>query len=144
MRLSVGESLDLLVRRTGTEVMDEEKSMVDWQSPGTLCQHALNTVVTEIWENPLATLPRPCPCCATGVASLHLFFCRYNVSGRGGGWIWCSACRTYEHWSGQVPSWWENLAGIELPDLMHSPTVLEAHVMQIDAHWALIQAALSK
>lgn len=66
-----------------------------------------------------------CPSC--GRAPLRLFFTRFDARPRGGYWLWCPACRRYEHGDGRVPEWWQDLPDIDLAQLTPQPEWLEDH-----------------
>ncbi len=74
----------------------------------------------------------PCPVC--GVDALHRY---YQVGSplpataegafvaRGALWEWCSSCRSYEHASALVPSWWQADLAVVERGLTALPEVLE-------------------
>ena len=49
---------------------------------------------------------------------------------RGGGWEWCSACRSFEHFSGLVPDWWSSDLDVDESKLTALPDVLERAVQR--------------
>ena len=52
-------------------------------------------------------LPLPANCAICGrERSCHVYYHRHKEGqDLGGGWIWCSACHSYEHFSMRVPDW---------------------------------------
>lgn len=102
-----------------------------------------------IWINdhsvePLATLlnqqlltPRPapgtCPICRTA-RSVHLHLHRF-FGDLGGAWIWCSACRRYDHDRRPIPEWWINNPAVMVEALASPPAALEEITEVIDRHW---------
>ena len=52
-----------------------------------------------------------------------------EFAGRGGQWQWCAGCRSYEHMSGLVPTWWLGSDGsglhVDPEELMHDPDAIE-------------------
>jgi hypothetical protein len=68
------------------------------------------------------------PCPSGDAGTLRYVFVRYSdpPQARGGFWIWCPVCRSYEHGSTRVPDWWRD---VEVPkdQLMHDPAWLDAH-----------------
>ena len=71
----------------------------------------------------------PCPCC--GAESLRYFYWRSGTRGRGGFWIWCTACRRYMHFSGSVPGWWHDEPLADARRLTHQPAWLDRHWQQL-------------
>ena len=79
-----------------------------------------------------------CPVC--GQRELHRYYQVgrpiHRVSGgitfvaRGGGWEWCSACRSFEHFSGLVPDWWSSNLDVDESKLTALPDVLERAVQR--------------
>ena len=78
-----------------------------------------------------------CPVC--GQRELHRYYQvgrpLHQVSdgitfvARGAGWEWCSACRTFEHYSALVPDWWSSDLVVDESGLTAIPDVLE-HAIQ--------------
>ena len=70
--------------------------------------------------------PSSCPTGDGG--TLRYFFARYGEPprDRGGFWIWCPICGSYEHGSASVPAWWRD---VDVPPdaLMHDPGWLDDH-----------------
>ncbi|RYD68525.1 MAG: hypothetical protein EOP83_00675 [Verrucomicrobiaceae bacterium] len=46
--------------------------------------------------------------------------------GRGGLWEWCSSCHSYEHYSGYVPDWWQDVLAVDEDLLTHDPDAIES------------------
>jgi len=66
-----------------------------------------------------------CPNC--GRASLRYFFWRGEPPRpRGGSWVWCPACRSYEHSSVTVPEWWRDIE-VPLDQLFVTPGWLDVN-----------------
>jgi hypothetical protein len=63
-----------------------------------------------------------CPVC--GVRALHVWFHRDSPR-RGSGWVWCSNCRCYEHYSCTVPDSWQSSLKVDPDLLMHHPEPIE-------------------
>lgn len=118
--------------------------MNDWHTASESQQQLIQEIIGEVRSGTNLKMPRSCPICQSLPASLHMFFCRYEPSGRGGGWLWCSQCHVYEHWSGTVPSWWQNIPGIGIKDLSSQPIFLEQYVHLIDSHWSIVGAASNR
>ena len=78
-------------------------------------------------------LSSPCPVCHT--VSLHCWYlltkpgrvevCGELFSGRGSKWEWCSHCRSYEHGTAPVPTWWRCDLAVDIGELAHQPEILE-------------------
>jgi hypothetical protein len=74
-----------------------------------------------------------CPVC--GAEGLHRYYCTgqpidaHHWQGRyiakGALWEWCSSCRTFEHASALVPSWWRSDISIAAELLTATPDALE-------------------
>ena len=75
--------------------------------------------------------PAVCPVC--GHRGGHIYL-RADRPRRGGLWIWCSACRSFEHASIIPPSYWANDALIESFQLHAIPDLLEEQKDAIDAY----------
>lgn len=58
------------------------------------------------------------------------------VNRRGSGWIWCSSCRSFQHWVGVVPVWWPELDPLQGVSLQQSP-------VGMDEQWEVIENALT-
>ena len=50
---------------------------------------------------------------------------RDGFRGHGGLWEWCSSCHSYEHYSGLVPAWWQDLFILDGTSLRHDPDAIE-------------------
>lgn len=50
--------------------------------------------------------------------------------GYGGEWDWCSSCHSYEHYSGLVPDWWQDVLTVDPSLLTHDPDAIEAARLQ--------------
>ena len=78
-------------------------------------------------------LSAPCPVC--GVAALHQWYHLWQREdteaggsrfiGRGGLWEWCSACRSFAHYSARVPEWWASDLQVDPGQLEHQPAAIE-------------------
>lgn len=78
-------------------------------------------------------LDDPCPVC--GALELHRWFYLEHERpseeigrrwrGSGSQWQWCSNCRSYEHSSGLVPTWWQRDLTVDVDLLRHDPQPLE-------------------
>lgn len=87
----------------------------------------------------------PCRCPSCRKKSAHLFLHRFDDSPIGGGWVWCSNCKSYLHCSYHIPDWWENEPSIDEERLESRPDYLEELKGSIDAHVTrLIQKANAK
>jgi hypothetical protein len=66
-----------------------------------------------------------CPCCSKGY--LRYFFWRGDSPNpRGGLWLWCPECCSYEHSSVHVPEWWNDVV-VPVEWLVTPPTLLDEH-----------------
>ena len=90
---------------------------MEWHDPG-------DDVLAE-WRNATRRIfggggTSRCPNC--GGARLRYFFHRQDAAPepRGGFWVWCSACRSYEHSSASVPEWWHDV-DVPIDRLLHDP-----------------------
>lgn len=82
--------------------------------------------------------PIHCPVCKH--ETVHAYLHRFRADrDRGGSWVWCSACGSYEHGSVRVPSWWTNHPEVEFSKLTHAPDYLDGMAPQVDAHWLTLQ-----
>lgn len=96
--------------------------MIIWKDP--------TEVKRKEWNNLVGYVARHktykglnCPSCSAN--KIYYFFIRFsNYDNRGGGWIWCSNCYTYEHFSSKVPDWWENIETAPLEKLDIPPNWL--------------------
>lgn len=77
-------------------------------------------------------LSEPCPVC--GQVALHRWFEAsrrierpdgIERPERGSQWQWCSECRSYEHTSSLVPSWWIAPHLLDAAELRHDPDPIE-------------------
>ncbi len=77
----------------------------------------------------------PCPVC--GADALHRYYqvgaplpatAEGTFVARGALWEWCSSCRSYEHASALVPSWWQSDVAVDERGLTALPDVLERFV----------------
>jgi hypothetical protein len=80
-----------------------------------------------------------CPVCAK--AELRFFFWRHRVvdpdaGNKGGFWLWCPNCYTFEHLSALVPDWWRDIDGLSDESLNPEPEWLEEN-------WPLILSKLA-
>ena len=58
-------------------------------------------------DNREGVFPAICPQC--GRSDAHILFHRFaDGDDRGSAWVWCSACKSYEHFSYRIPEWWCN------------------------------------
>lgn len=79
-----------------------------------------------------------CPTC--GNSKLRYYFWRHRdedeLDAKGGGWLWCPACRTFDHASVVVPAWWKDVVEPAFEEVGPEPDVL-------DANWELIESRQS-
>jgi hypothetical protein len=109
--------------------------MKEWKSVKAENDHAWNAQASIIFLEGHLHKVR-CPVCSG--AYLRFFFLRhYDEDGdpevQGGSWIWCPACRTFDHGSSMVPSWWLDIPGVPIEDLEPEPDWLNTHWDQIQA-----------
>lgn len=81
----------------------------------------------------ILNLSAPCPICR--VMTLHRWYQIHQPEervidglrfiGRGGLWEWCSACRSFQHYSCYVPEWWSCDLEIDEKKLTALPTAIE-------------------
>ncbi len=79
------------------------------------------------------SVPGRCPVC--GKKALFRYFASYDARrfllhgreyrGRGGGWEWCRACKSYQHFSACVPAWWKAPVEIPIGSLHHCPETID-------------------
>lgn len=108
----------------------------NWDDVPTKCKSAWQKIEANLYENGYSSIL--CPCCKEGV--LRVYWHAYSEISlhngtkqrKGGGWMWCPVCHSYEHWSGLVPHWWP-IADLISPDseLYHDPRGL-------DEQWSVI------
>ena len=68
-----------------------------------------------------------CPICNAN--HIQYFFIRVSKpENRGGGWLWCRECYTFEHFSGRVPDWWINIESAPLEKLDVPPNWLNSNL----------------
>lgn len=70
----------------------------------------------------------PIECPSGDDEQLRYLFVRHSEPPdlRGGFWIWCPRCHSYEHASAAVPDWWEEVPAADGP-LTHDPGWLDEH-----------------
>lgn len=106
-----------------------------WHTYPPACQAAWNEAVGRLYEYGYA--PIRCPCCQEGVlriywnAHFHDLLPDGQTRRRGGGWMWCPACHSCDHWSGLVPAWWPAERIVPERELLGTP-------QGIDERWAEI------
>jgi hypothetical protein len=83
----------------------------------------------------ILTLSAPCPIC--GAIALHRWYQAHRpiddqpgFVARGGLWEWCSACRSFEHYSALVPDWWSCALLVDTKGLTPYPTTIEEAIKQ--------------
>jgi hypothetical protein len=105
--------------------------------------HGVPDLNRSAWREAFATasasvrLPHPCPVC--GAMELHRYYGNATVTtevrpgfvGKGASWEWCSSCRTYEHASGLVPTWWVQLPVPDERCLRAEPEELERQLKTV-------------
>lgn len=79
------------------------------------------------------TMPGDCPVCETP-SSVHIHAHRFYDQ-IGGSWVWCSACRRYDHDRRNLPDWWVNNDAIGLDLLESPPAALDEWSGVVDEHW---------
>ena len=101
---------------------------MDWRDPPAEIEADWQRAAGAAFEG---VRPGRCPTEDGGV--LRFFFNRAEGTttadeprSRGGFWIWCPVCRSYEHGSCRVPEWWRDVE-TPLDELMHDPGWLEEH-----------------
>jgi hypothetical protein len=105
-----------------------------WRDVDEQEEEAWFRIVDRIYREGI-TNPGLCPSCGRG--ELRFFYWRFYdpaQSPRGGMWIWCPACLRFQHSSGTVPAWWQNLPNVDYDCLLPEPEWLEEH-------WAEVLAA---
>ena len=74
--------------------------------------------------------PATCPHCGRNAA--HVLLHRFTDGGdRGSAWIWCSECKSYEHFSYRIPEWWRNPVFIDeslLDSLVDYPESMKSEI----------------
>lgn len=91
-----------------------------------------NDKIMELYDGLLSRnmeFPSVCPVCGEKEGHVHVH--AYDEL-HGGIWMWCSACRSYAHMSGIIPTWWKNSVITTEDDLISEPTYLEEKKEDID------------
>ena len=98
----------------------------DWKSVETHHIQEWRRITEAVFNQDLVTInSSQCPVCAD--STVRYFIHRHGNTNRGGGWVWCPACYSFEHFSGLVPDWWKNLDLVSLNKLTAPPYWLEEH-----------------
>lgn len=72
-----------------------------------------------------------CPACHQ--APLRVFFLRHGADNHGSYWIWCPSCLRFDHGTGLVPSWWQDVGNVDSSLLTPEPEWLEDHWNELAA-----------
>lgn len=95
--------------------------MTKWRSVEPEFRLAWNKAEAAILETRGTQL---CPSCSE--AELRFYWSR-PAGARSGAWLWCPACRRFDHGSGRAPAWWKLPSEAPtLEELEPEPTVLDA------------------
>ena len=98
----------------------------DWKSAETDHLSEWRRITEAVFYRDLVTITASkCPVCSE--STLRYFIYKHGNNNRGGAWIWCPACYSFEHFSCIVPDWWKNLDIVFLDKLTAPPEWLEEH-----------------
>lgn len=107
--------------------MGAESSQHEWRGIEQDAEPAWFDIVGHLRERPVKA---PCPSCTT--EPLRYFYWRSGTPGRGGFWVWCTACRRFMHFSGSVPDWWPDEPLADVRRLTHQPDWLDRYWQQLE------------
>lgn len=99
----------------------------DWRSVDAETERAWFDFITRAFlDGPVVEL---CPSC--GEATLRFYYLPSSfvdsTRRRGGHWIWCPACKRYEHSTSLIPAWWVDEDDLSHASLLPEPVWLEEH-----------------